>query len=536
MDSRAHAILAASRRGLLRGGAGLVALAALAPPRRAALAQPPAGADPFAFGVASGDPTPDGVVLWTRLATAPLEPGGGMPDAAVPVLWELAEDDRFARILQRGRALAEPRLGHSVHVELAGLAPGSPYFYRFHAGAATSPTGRTRTAPPPDSRPERLRFVNAGCQMYEHGWFTAWRHIAAEPALDFVFHYGDYIYEYAGLAPGQPGGFGPAVRSHLGGETITLADYRLRYAQYRLDPDLQAAHAAHPFIASFDDHEVDNNWAGPFSEEDGRSWRHPIAVPPEIFALRKAAAFQAWYEFMPLRRAVLPRGPEIAAFRRLRFGRLAEIHVLDTRSFRDDQPCNDVTGPACPAVARADAQMLGPAQEAWLTDGLARSGATWQVLAQQVMMMRRELPNGAISMDKWDAYPAARARLLAAIHDRGIANPVILSGDVHNAWAGTLRRDPSDPRSPAIATEFTATSITSTGDGSEVTNATAEVLRRNPHIAYFNNRRGYTLHEATASRMTATFRAVPFVTRPDAPREDRGRFVVEAGRPEVLAS
>jgi alkaline phosphatase D len=531
MDSLARHILALHRRGALRGALGLAALAALPMAR----AQPAAGGDtPFRLGVASGDPWPDGVVLWTRLAPEPLAPLGGMSGAPVEVGWEVAEEERFARIAARGSVLVRPETGYALHVELAGLQPDRPYWYRFRAGGEASPVGRTRTAPAPGATPARLRFLNAGCQHLEHGWFTAWRHAAEEEAIDFVFHYGDFIYEQAGRQPGQ-GGWGPAnpVRRHLGAEVHTLEEYRRRYAQYRLDPDLQAAQAAHPFLCSFDDHEVDNNWAGPFSEEDGGA-RHPVAVPPEVFALRKAAAFQAWYEAMPVRRALLPRGPEITAFRRLRFGRLLEVHVLDTRSFRDDQPCGDGTVAPCAAVARPGAQMLGPAQEAWLLDGMAGSGARWQVLAQQVMMMRRELPQGRLSMDKWDGYPAARARLLEGIAARGIGHAVVLSGDVHNAWAGQLRRDPLDEASPVLATEFTGTSISSEGDGSEIQPSTPEILRRNPHIAFFNDRRGYTLHEVTPDRFEACFRAVARVSEPGAPREDRGRFRLEARQPGLL--
>jgi alkaline phosphatase D len=523
------------RRGLLRGGVGLAALAAIAPgAARPAHAQHAFRHYPFTLGVASGDPAPDGVVIWTRLAPEPLAPAGGMPRAAIEVAWEVAEDERFARVAQRGTALARPELGHAVHVEVSGLAPGRPYFYRFRAGSGeASPVGRIRTAPAPDAAPARVRFVNAGCQHLEHGWFTAWRHVAEEPDLDIVFHYGDYIYEYRGRVTGQPGWGGPSpVRTHSGEEVFSLDDYRIRYAQYRMDQDLAAAHAAHPFAVSYDDHEVDNNWAGAISEEDG-SARFPIAVPPEVFALRKQAAFQAWYEHMPVRRAALPRGSDITAYRRLAFGRLLAVHVLDTRQFRDDQPCGDGVGRPCDAVARPYAQMLGAAQERWLLDGLAETRATWQVLAQQVPLMRRELAGGAISMDKWDAYPAARARLLAGIRERRVANAVVLAGDVHHALAGTVRLDPADPESPAVVTEFVGTSISSEGDGSEERADTPEVRRRNPHIAFANNRRGYTLHEATAQRMEVVFRAVPYVTRPGAPREDRGRFVVEAGRPEV---
>jgi len=532
MDSLRRRILDLSRRGALRGAVGLAALAALGAGAGRAVAQPRLRGFPFTLGVASGDPAPDGFVIWTRLAPEPLAPDGGMPHVAIAVEWEVAADERFARIAASGTALARPELGHAVHVEVGGLAPGRPWFYRFRLGGEVSAVGRSRTAPAPGVAPVRLRFVHAGCQHYEHGYFTAWRHIAAEPDLDFVFHYGDYIYEYAGRAPGE-GGSGPLVRSHLGEEAISLADYRQRYAQYRLDPDLQAAHAAHPFLVSYDDHEVDNNWAGEISEETGRG-RFPVAVPPEIFVLRKAAAFQAWYEHMPLRRAALPRGPDIIAYRRLDFGTLARVHVLDTRQFRDDQPCDDGIKPPCPEVERPDAQMLGAQQESWLLDGLAGSPARWNILAQQVPMMRRELGGGAIAMDKWDGYPAARRRLLEGMLARRAANPVVLSGDVHVALAATIRLRPEDPRSPPVATEFTATSATSGGDGAPMTPAGAEMLSRNPDIALFHGQRGYCVAEVTATRLATEFVALPFVTRPDAPRQTAARLVVEAGRPGPL--
>ncbi len=529
MDSRARHILDLHRRGLLRGALGLAALAAVQPPARAqgALGLGFAGY-PFTLGVASGEPAPDGMMIWTRLAPDPFAPMGGMPHAPLAVDWEVAEDERFARVARSGTALARPELGFALHVEVAGLAPGRPYWYRFRAGREVSPVGRALTAPAADAAPAQLRFVHAGCQNYEHGHFTAWRHIAEEPDLAFVFHYGDYIYEYRGVIPGQPSRV-PTVRTHLGEEIITLDNYRARYAQYRLDPDLQAAHAAHPFVVGFDDHEVDNNWAGLASEEDGGA-RFPVAVPPEVFALRVQAAFQAWYEHMPLRPAALPQGPRILAHRRMGFGRLLTLHALDTRQHRDDQPCGDgFNRPPCEAVARPDAQMLGAGQERWLLDGLAGSGTTWQVLAQQVMMAPVPLPNG-INMDAWDAYPAARARLLRAIRERGIGGAVVLTGDVHSAWAADLREAED---APVAATEFVSTSISSGGDGGETRAGVEEVMRRGPHLRFFNNRRGYCLHEAGPQRLAVTYRALPFVTRPDAPREDRGRFVVEAGRPGV---
>ena len=508
MDSTHRHLWALHRRGLLRGATGLAALAAT---QGCAIAQPAEASHPFSLGVASGDPLPDGVVLWTRLA------GAALP-ASVPVAWEVAEDEGFRQVVQAGTAEALATAGHSLHVELAGLRPGRHYWYRFTALGERSPAGRTRTAPAPGEATP-VRFVNAGCQMYEHGHFTAWRHVAAEE-LDFVFHYGDYIYEYGAAIPGQRR-WGVEVRRHQGGECVSLAEYRQRYAQYHADADLQAAHAAHPFIPSFDDHEVENNWA---ADHSARSGRDPA------FLLRRAAAFQAWWENMPVRRALLPRGPDIAMHRRFGFGRLLNLHVLDTRQYRDPQPCNDGFRAPCEAVARPDAQMLGAAQEAWLLGGIGAAAATWQVLGQQVMMMQRRR-GSTLGMDGWDGYPAARARLLAGLRDRR-ANAVVLTGDVHSAWAGTLHENPDDPASPALATEFVGTSISSGGDGSD--GGAEAVLRQNPHIGFYNNRRGYTLHRATAARLEAVFRAVAQVSTPGAPRQDKVAFVVEAGRAGLL--
>jgi alkaline phosphatase D len=519
MDSTHRHILRLSRRGALRGALGLAALAALPPARGQTV-----GGDPFALGVASGDPWPDGFVIWTRLATAPLAPGGGMPAVPVEVAWEVAADERFATVLRAGTTLARPEAAHAVHVEVGGLEPGRPYAYRFRALGQVSRAGRSRTAPAPGAAPARIRLVNAGCQYYEHGYFTAWRHIAAEADLDLVFHYGDYIYEFSQATAGNRR-WGTLVRHHEGGLAVTLDAYRQRHAQYRMDPDLQAAHAAHPFAVSFDDHEVENNWAGPFSEHDGGA-RFPVATPPHLFALRKAAAFQAWFEHMPVRAAARPRGPEITAYRRLRFGQLVQVQVLDTRSFRDDQPCGDRGGQPCAAVLRPDAQMLGPAQEAWALEGLAQPAA-WQVVAQQVPVMPHVSPSGSISMDKWDAYPAARARLLEGIAARR-ANAVVLAGDVHQARAGALRHEDR-----AVATEFVGTSISSEGDGADLPRNAEAMRAANPHLAFLHGRRGYTLHDFTPGRMTASFRALDAVSSPGAAEREAGRFVVEAGRPEV---
>ncbi len=527
MDGTTRDILRLARRGLLRGGLALAALHVVSPPARAQ-----APGDPFTLGVASGDPWPDGFVIWTRLATAPLEPGGGMGTEPVEVGWEVAADPRFASIARRGTALARAEAAHAVHVEVAGLAPGRPWFYRFRACGHASALGRARTAPAPGAAPARLGLALAGCQHYEHGFFTAWRHIAEEPELDLVFHYGDYIYEYAGQPVGSRG-WGGVVRSHLGGVTLTLEDYRQRHAQYRLDPDLQAAHAAHAFAVSFDDHEVENNWAGPIGQRFPRFPPHP----PELlrdFALRKAAAFQAWYEHMPVRATARPQGPAINSFRRLRYGRLATLHVLDTRSFRDDQPCGDRGGPPCEEVARPDAQVLGAAQEAWLLDGLAGAEG-WQILAQQVPVMPHVTAAGGISMDKWNAYPAARARLIQGLADRRVADPVILSGDVHQARVGTLHREPGNPASAPVASEFVATSISSEGDGADLPNRAAEFRAANPHLGFLHGRRGYTRLDIAARRLEARCVSLPYVSRAGAPADTAARFVVERGRPRPEA-
>ena len=275
---------------------------------------------PFTLGVASGDPLPDGVVLWTGLAPEPLQ-GGGMPMADVEVGWEIAADDGFDTIVQQGAAIARPELGHSVHVEVEGLEPGREYRYRFHAGDEESQTGRTKTAPAADAAVDRLRFGFAGCNHYETGHFTAFRRMAEEN-LDFVFHTGDYIYEYR-----AEGGRRERVRQHHANEIHTLEDYRNRYAQYKSDPDFMAVHASAPFVVTWDDHEVDNNWAADRDQDD---------TPPEVFVLRRAAAFQAYYETMPLRRAQLPTPMRLKLYRDMRFGDLMTLNALDARQYRSD--------------------------------------------------------------------------------------------------------------------------------------------------------------------------------------------------------
>src|SRR5882672_1224626 len=508
-----------SRRELMKL-AWILGAAAVAPPilTRRAFAKPIFDAYPFSLGVASGDPLPDGVVLWTRLAPKALE-GGGMPMVNVDVDWEIARDARFNAIAQKGTAIARPELGHSVHVEVSGLEPGREYWYRFHAGDEVSRTGRTKTAPPAGSAVDRLRFAVCGCNHYEMGYFTAFRRIAEEQ-FDFVFHTGDYIYE------GRPdGGRSDRVRQHVGHEPYTLDDYRNRYALYKSDRDLMAAHASAPFVMAWDDHEVDNNYAGDFDEN---------GTPPEIFVLRRAAAYQAYYEAMPLRAAALPSGSHMRIYRRMQFGNLIDLSVLDTRQWRSDQACGDGNHSDCAEALDPNRTIMGAEQERWLFGVLGEVKAKWTVIGQQVPIFARDFravdPDGRFSMDKWDGYVAARQRLFARLQETRAPNPIVLSGDVHAHFGADLKVDFTNPRSATVGVEFTNTAITSTGDGSDVAPTWDATKGDNPHIKYHSARRGYIACTATPSSMRADFKILDKVTVPDLPIRTGGSLVVQAGR------
>jgi alkaline phosphatase D len=475
---------------------------------------------PFPLGVASGDPQPDGIVLWTRLAPKPLD-GGGMAMNIVDVDWEIARDARFQAVVQKGTAAARPELGHSVHVEVAGLEPGREYWYRFHAGDEASQIGRTKTAPPAGAPVDRVRFAVCGCQHYEDGYFTAFRRIADEQ-FDFVFHTGDYIYE----ARADGGRNDRRFRQHLGDELYTLVDYRNRYAQYKADHDLMAAHASAPWIGTWDDHEVDNNYAGDV-DQDG--------TPPEIFALRRAAAYQAYYEAMPMRASALPSGSHMRIYRRLQFGSLIDLSVLDTRQWRSDQPCGDGGRTNCAERLAPSQTMMGAEQEKWLFDNLATVKARWTVIGQQVYSFAfdrsKANPDAQFSMDKWDGYVAARQRLYQRLIDTKAPNPIVLSGDVHQHYGADLKMDFTDPRSATVGVEFTNTSVTTNGDGGDVGTTWQAVRGDNPHIRYHSNRRGYIACTATPADMRADFMILDKVSVPDLPARVGGSLVVVAGRP-----
>ncbi|MBL8569234.1 MAG: alkaline phosphatase D family protein [Phreatobacter sp.] len=510
-------------------GAGLC-VAGLA---REASAQVRFSAYPFALGIASGEPSDDGFVIWTRLAPEPFNADGAMPNLPVEVSWEVAADEQFRRVLRAGTAMAVPELAHAVHVEVAGLPPGRVCFYRFRVAGIDSPVGRARTLPRRGDDLSALSFVTAGCQRWEQGLFTAWRRIAEED-IAFVFHYGDYIYEYGRVAA-EPGGR-PVIRAMPDGfgPCRTLADYRRRYGLYKTDPDLQAAHASCVFLPSFDDHEVANNWAG----DSG-----PRGTASDRFLIRRAAAFQAWYEHMPVRRRALPRGPDLVAYRAFGFGRLATLAVLDTRSFRTPQPCGDGIRAGCDEALEDSRTLLGAAQENWLDGVLRAGGSVWQVLAQQVLFAAMDWRSFGRSttqerhagdMDKWDGAAAGRERVLAMLRRVERANPVVLTGDAHIGLALDLHRDGRDPASPCIGVEFLATSISSGGDGRALLRNDRMLRADNPHLKFAGNERGYSLHRVTPRQWQADFRVVPKVSVAGSPVLTRKSLVVEAGRPGLV--
>ena len=500
----------------------LLALGALASsPTLAQLnVKPRFSASPFTLGVASGYPQPGGFVLWTRLAPVPLAPNGGMPAEVVPVGWEVARDAGMKNIVAHGTAYATPEWAHSVHVEVSGLQPSRPHWYRFSAGEALSPIGRTHTAPAPTARNARLRFAFVSCQHYEQGYFMAYRHIVADEP-DVILHLGDYIYE---ASWGRD-----LVRSHGAGEAVTLDDYRQRYALYKTDVDLQAAHAACPWLMTWDDHEVENDYANDRSEN---------LDSPEWFLARRAAAYKAWYEHMPVPRFMLPVGPNATIFTRAGFGSLVNFFVLDDRQFRSHEACprpgrggsNVVDPTVCSELADPKRTMLGARQEAWLDAALAGSRARWNVIAQQTRMAQfDELagPGRLAWTDDWDGYPAARRRLLESL--AGKSNPVVIGGDIHLFNVSELKLDFDDPASPVVASEFVGTSITSQAWPQERVDA---LRPDNPHLLYAEARyRGYVRVDVTSKELRADLRGLDSVQTRDAACNTLASFVVQDGRP-----
>jgi alkaline phosphatase D len=489
---------------------------------RSALDRPLEGF-PFTLGVASGMPRPDSVVLWTRLAPFAHLPVGGLPEMEFTVRWELARDEHFSRGLRTGKVLARPEHAHSVHVEVDALPAGTEFFYRFMTRDAVSPIGRTRTAPSADAEVARLRLALASCQHYEQGAYVAHREIAARD-LDFVLFVGDYIYESSNPRY--------RVRAHEGPVPTTLEAYRARHATYKLDPDLRAAHAAHPWVLTWDDHEVENDYAGAHSAKERGA---------EAFLQLRAAAYKAYFEHMPVSPAMAPRSGFMRIHDRFAWGRLADLWTLDNRQYRDVQVCapqggrgGRVTAP-CGELDEPGRSMFGAEQEAWLARGLADSPRRWKLLGQGTQVSRSAIdsPLGRrIFTDGWDGYPAARERLLRAIAGPRTDNVLCLGGDVHRHVAAQLRLQPNEPNSPIVASEFVCSSISSRGMSEAVM---ALMQASNPDMVHArSDERGYALIEITPQAAWCDFRSTPFPARSDARLGTQARFIVEQGTPGVL--
>lgn len=510
-----------SRRTLVVGAVAAPAFLAYAGRAGAVAAEPC-----FTLGVASGEPAADGMVLWTKLAPRPLQGDGGMPAKRVPVRWEIYADDSLRRMVKAGDAIADPKYGHSVHVEVSGLAPGRPYWYRFIANGETSPVGRTRTAPAAGAIADRLRFCFGSCQKYEDGYYGAWANAVADDP-DLILFLGDYIYE----AKPSVG----TLRTHLNPAPFDVAGYRVRYATYRLDPLLQAAHAIAPWVVTWDDHEVSNDYSDLYDE---------FNTDPAVFSRQRAAAYQVYYEFMPLRRAARPRGDAMRLYRTIDWGRLAQFQVIDDRQYRSDRACQPAGSVAahqratslirdCAERHDPTRSILGATQDKWLFDALERTPALWNILAQQTQITSYprhdpNQPDGAKDMltsDTWESFPVSRERLLARWQDGGVSNPLVIGGDIHAFVASDLQR-----AGRTVAPSFIGGSIT--------TNAGDMLLKANtagdPAFRFADNSiRGYGRVDVHHDRCDVTFRAIRDPRDAATSAYDLARFTVAAGQPEM---
>lgn len=520
---RRHALTLLSRSAAAIALGSLFSASSGPQARVPAFEKPRFGTYPFTLGVASGMPRPQSVVLWTRLAPEPYERGGGLPELPMPVRWELAEDEHFGRLVQSGEVAAHPAHAHSVHVEVTGLVAGRSYFYRFISGDAVSPIGRTRTAPAEDAPVQRLRLALASCQHYEQGHYAVHREIAARD-LDFVLFVGDYIYESS-----KPEFI---VRAHEGPPPTRLEMFRRRHATYKLDAHLRAAHAAHPWVLTWDDHEVENDYA------DAHSW---FDLDTQSFLRRRAAAYKAYFEHMPVSPSMAPKGPAMRIHDRYAWGQLAELWTLDTRQYRSVQACGADARLAggrllhrCDALADDSRSVFGAEQEQWLGDGLAHSPRTWKLLGQasQISPWGVDTPLGrSVYSDSWDGYPRARERLLHGIAEAGVRDVIALGGDVHRHVAAHLRLRPNDPHSPVVASEFVTSSVTTRG----LPETVMSVIRyANPDLAHArSDERGYALIELRPQAARCEFRAAAFPVVQDARLHTQAVFTVERGHAGV---
>ncbi|MFM9611459.1 alkaline phosphatase D family protein [Streptomyces niveiscabiei] len=522
---RTHESLTPRRRTVVKAAAATAVLAgplAAALPARAASETAPA----FLHGLASGDPLADGVLLWTRVTPVPEAlPGSGLgPDTEVE--WVIARDKALTDIAARGTVTASAASDHTVKADVRGLAPATDYWFRFSAGGTLSPVARTRTAPAPDASVAGLRFGVVSCANWEAGYFASYRHLAARNDLDAWLHLGDYIYEYG---TGQYGTRGKVIRPHVPAHEITtLADYRARHGNYKTDTDLQALHAKAPVVAIWDDHEFANDaWSG--------GAENHTEGAEGTWSARQAAAKQAYFEWMPVRPALAG-----TTYRRLRFGKLADLSLLDLRSFRSQQV---KTGDG--SVDDPGRTITGRAQLDWLKAGLKSSDTTWKLVGNSVMISPFAigslaadlfkplakllgLPEEglALNTDQWDGYTDDRRELLAHLRSNAISNTVFLTGDIHMAWANDVPVDAGTyPLSPSAATEFVVTSVTS-DNLDDLTNAPEGVISAlaspviraaNRHVQWVDtDRHGYGVLDITPARAQMDYYTLSDKTRQNA--------------------
>ena len=494
----------------MRSGAVItVPAAGLALDQRPTAAAPRLRRNPFRLGVASGDPRPGSVVIWTRLATHPLaaDGRGGMPRRTYHVRYQVATDPGFRQVIRDSTAPAGPDWGHSVRAVITGLAAGREYWYRWRLHGHVSAVGRTVTAPGPTLMPAQLRIAQMCCSNYAAGYFTACRR-AAEDQPDLVIHLGDYIYENGPRADD--------TRLVAGDKCRTLADFRLRYAQTRTDPDIRAAQAAAPWLVTADDHEVENNYFG--------------SDPGPALRTLMANAYRAWFENQPVRRFCRPQDHTIRMHRSIAWGALANLHLLDTRQHKDARVCGPVGD--CEEGADPSRSMLGEQQTAWLADGLAQSPHRWDVLAQQLFFGRRFVDDGidyGYMADTWDGYRYNQQQVvdMCGPSDAGPGprNAVVLTGDTHAAWLSDVKADWDDPGSATVATEIGCTSISSGRDGYD-SDGTHPFMAENPHIRWHNNLRGYCLLTIRPDELAVDYRVLDSVVTRGAPVWTRAGFVI----------
>ena len=471
----------------------------------------------FRHGVASGDPLTDRVMLWTRVT-----PRIDSPSTALQVRWVLADDDKLQKVVASGSADTSASRDYTVKVDAGGLRPGRTYYYGFDTNGERSPIGRTKTLPQDDV--SRLRLASISCSNYPAGYFNVYRCVARRTDLDAVLHLGDYIYEFANGVYGDGSDSGRVPTP--AGEASTLADYRMRYASYRSDVDLQAAHAAHPFIAVWDDHEVINDW-----------WRGGAAghtARKGDWASRLAGALQAYREWMPVREA---GGGTFHLYRSFRFGRLADLLMLDTRSFRDRQ----VPGRDAAALADPARTLMGATQEDWFFKGLQRSqreGEGWRLVGQQTMFSPISPPGvPPQNTDVWDGYPAARARVFDALEKNRLSNVVILTGDIHSSWAFDVPRSPLKTYTASTGAGSLAVEIVTPAISSPPLFATASMRESTallqlvaPHLKFVEGEhRGYVLLDVTKNRLLSEWYHVPSVETRSAEEFRFAAYACEAG-------